>query len=127
MESHLTSVTISSSVVELEYGAFQYCQHLKKVLFAENGRLEKIGSKCFSGTAIAHIAIPDSVRSLGYEVFNGCVHLKDVVFRGKKLESIEGNLFSYSPNKTVVYVPKDMEFDIEKRIGENCTVVRSLK
>lgn len=57
-------MTIPASVREIGVDAFCDCEKLKRVIFAENSRLERLGAYCFSSSGIEKIAIPEGVKEL---------------------------------------------------------------
>ena len=57
-------VEISASVREIGTDAFCYCRQLKRVTFAKDSRLEKLGVGCFSHCGLNKILIPKSVKEL---------------------------------------------------------------
>lgn len=100
-ESQLSSITISSSVIAISpysfkrtkltsidlsnvqtigYDAFQYCEQLTEIKFAEG--LTNINSNAFDGcTALTKIDLPATLHGLYYNAFSGCVNIKKVVSR----------------------------------------------
>ena len=76
----LREVAIPKNVVEIEYEAFGYCP-LEKITFAEDGRLESIGSAAFVGAKITEITVPASVKLLYGSVFADCTALTKVTLR----------------------------------------------
>lgn len=88
--SKITSITIPASVITISKMAFSFCRELKRIHFAKNSRLQKIGRSAFSGCPIEKIYIPKSVKVLEY-TFNFCDFLKEIVFPSdSQLERICG-------------------------------------
>ena len=88
----LTDVTVPYTVEEI--GEYAFCgkqgdlgeqqnpaMALRRVCFAPNSRLERIGDGAFLlCTALESICIPATVKSIGYEAFYGCSALALVCF-----------------------------------------------
>lgn len=62
------SITIPSSVKEIEEGAFKDFKELKEVKLNEG--LKSIGNNAFLGTSISSIVLPKNIVSVGQAVFN---------------------------------------------------------
>ena len=137
----LTSVTIPSSVTEIEEyynsdGAFRNCTSLELVTieagiekighyaFKECTSLKtinipnsviSIGDSAFSGcTALTSIDIPDSVTNLGSSVFWGCKSLNEVKL-SNQINSIKSGTFSQCKGLTSVDIPYGIT-----SIGSDC-------
>ena len=77
----LTAITIPESVTGIGYGAFQHCEKMASVNFAQNGQLKKIESSAFSYcTSLRSITLPHSLSSIGNYAFWSCDYLKSVTF-----------------------------------------------
>ena len=77
----LTTIMIPESVTGIGYGAFQHCEKVASVNFAQNGQLKKIESSAFSYcTSLRSVTLPRSLSSIGNSVFWGCDYLKSVTF-----------------------------------------------
>ena len=121
-------VEIPNSVTSIGGGAFDSCNQLQGITFAENSRLESIGDRAFyQCTALTSIEIPDSVTSIGSYAFYDCYALKNITipdsvtsigenafYNCKKLTSIEipdsvtsiGNFaFSFCSSLTSIEIP----------------------
>ena len=73
-------MTVPASVREIGTDAFCGCEKLKRVTFAENSRLEKLGVGCFAYSAIETITVPRGVKELQRNVLTNCERLKEVMF-----------------------------------------------
>lgn len=92
--SRVESVTIPASVTAIEADAFYSCRNLKRVVFAEGSKLEKIGSGCFCETRLEKISVPKSVREIQKYAFHLCERLEEVTFEeGSKLETLRLGTF----------------------------------
>ena len=79
--SHLTSVSVPSSVREIGDKAFLWCTNLKKITFGEG--LQTIGEYAFSNcVSLAKVELPASLAYIGRGCFSRCNSLKDVSFNG---------------------------------------------
>ncbi|EJK72941.1 hypothetical protein THAOC_05476, partial [Thalassiosira oceanica] len=80
----LRSVTIPSSVTELDEGAFIDCSNLVEVHFLNEG-LQIIGIGAFSGcTALRSVNVPSTVTDLGWCAFANCGNLSEVILLDSK-------------------------------------------
>ena len=76
--SKITSVTIPSTVTTIGDEAFNNCDKLDTVTFANGSVLTTIGEKAFAGSTIKTIAIPDTITTIGAYAFSGCAALTTV-------------------------------------------------
>lgn len=111
-ETNIQSVTIPASVREIWDGAFLNCSSLSSVNFAEQGKLKKILSSAFKGTALTSVTIPASVDFIGSGVF-ATESLQTATF---KRVAMNGNISSYTlqmfsncSNLTTINVPAGCE------------------
>ena len=73
-------VLIPVSVVSIGMDAFCQCHYLRKIVFAEDSRLEAIGAGCFRESGLERIDIPANVVSIEKRAFYGCARLGVVSF-----------------------------------------------
>lgn len=59
--SGVESVTIPASITTIEDEAFCSCGSLKRVVFAEGSKLERIGARCFCKAGVQRICVPKGV------------------------------------------------------------------
>ena len=103
----LKSVTVSSKVTELQYGAFDSCASLQTVTFAEGSKLQSIGNNAFyMCKSLSDINLPDSVKSIENEAFYACRSLEAINF-GTQLHEIEKRAF-YSSGLKAVDIPDNV-------------------
>ncbi|EJK46869.1 hypothetical protein THAOC_34446 [Thalassiosira oceanica] len=77
----LRSITLPSTVIELDWSAFSGCSNLSEVKLNEG--LEYIGNHAFSKcSALRSVTIPSTVIGLGYGAFSSCSSLTEVIFLG---------------------------------------------
>jgi hypothetical protein len=69
-----TSVTIPSSVTNIQDSAFYNCTTLTNITFLGNG-LTTIGDYAFAETALASFTLPSTITSMGQYVFDYCSSL----------------------------------------------------
>lgn len=68
-------VVIPTSARDLFQNAFRDAA-VKRVIFPEDSRAERIQQECFIGSALEEVWIPPSVREIGYGVFFNCRNLR---------------------------------------------------
>jgi len=77
--SKVERVYVPSSVRVIDSQAFNYCDYLVKVEFAENSSLLRISDYAFFNCkSIVSINIPKSVTDIGYRAFSTCPSLKSI-------------------------------------------------
>lgn len=77
--NELTEVTIGKDVADIGSYAFTESPKLAKVTFAEDSRLETLGSHCFTGCpVITQIVLPETVTDIGSHCFYNCALLESV-------------------------------------------------
>ena len=70
--SRIESIEIPSSVKEIGEYAFCNCKNLKKIIFSENGQLEKISKWCFRSSGLEEVNFPHSVKEIRECAFYEC-------------------------------------------------------
>ena len=75
-DCQIESITIPSSVKEIEYFAFGRCNTLKTVNMAEG--VEIIGVDAFLGCGFEKVELPESVEKIGSGAFDGCSNLREI-------------------------------------------------
>lgn len=103
--TNLASVVIPGNVTNIGNYAFAYSPNLASVNM-QNG-VASIGEDAFHDCpSLTNITLPASVATLGDAAFSDCTNLVGVFFKGNAPALLgEGNLFYYSSNVTVYYVP----------------------
>ena len=103
----LEKIEIPDTVTEIESTAFLNCINLKEIIFAKEGKLNRIYSSAFKGCAgLTSIVIPDSVKRIDDYVFSECSLLKDVEL--SKLEKIGGGAFYNCDSLESIVIPKTL-------------------
>ena len=73
-------MTIPASVTEIGAEAFCNCKQLKRVIFAGDSKLERIGYDAFQNSGLEEITIPSRVTIINCDAFHDCTLLRKVVF-----------------------------------------------
>lgn len=89
--SNVQDVTVSQSVEEIQDEAFAHSANLRKITFAENSKLRKIGMEAFAETQLSEFDAPQLLESIGFGAFRGTA--LDVFFAPKNLKTIEASAF----------------------------------
>lgn len=91
---NLKSIYISKNVLEIGDEIFRFASKLKKVIFDEESKLEKIGNYVFGNCPLKSIQLPESLKEVGYKFLKGC-SLKYIVCSKKikdRLNDIKGDM-----------------------------------
>lgn len=67
--SEIEGITFPTSVKEVGGEAFCGCKNLKRIIFSESSKLEKISEDCFKMSGIENLVLPASVKEVGARVF----------------------------------------------------------
>jgi hypothetical protein len=99
--ANVTSVTISTNVINIENDAFYNCTSLANVSIPNS--VTGIGGLAFAGcTSLTNVTIPYTVGSIGDYAFGGCTSLTSAVFQGNEPPN-DGTIFSDDNGNTTVY------------------------
>lgn len=103
--THLQTITIPASVLNIGNYAFNDCRKLKEVIYEENNKLNALGNDVFNGCPIQTFFIPKRLISMGRQDFSE--YLNEIVVEegNKSFESFDGALCSKTDG-SLVYVPK---------------------
>ena len=105
-ESWIKSISIPSTVVNIEKKAFLGCLNLETVLFETDSALQLIDDKAFKATGIISIMLPQSINTLGIEVFAQCRHLKQFMFaEGARIQKITGQNVFDGTRGCAIHIP----------------------
>ncbi len=149
---NVSSVFIPARVRSIGDSAFNRCNALTTVTFAENSQLKSIGRAAFYGTEHAYprfkeIKIPDSVETIGNGAFYycqnlerialpsalqtlsngtfyGCTALSEVTFPAS-LETIESRAFSFCRNLSEVKLPTSLKA-IQSSVFDYCSALKTV-
>ena len=103
--SNLEEIAIPESVMNIGSYAFYNCINLKRVLFAENCKIQTLTAYLFSGcSSLMYVNIPASVSEITSSTFENCIKLLSITVDANNLSysSIDGNLY----NKKGTYLYK---------------------
>jgi hypothetical protein len=100
MHLSIQVVFIPNSVMEIGDQCFMYCRKLRKVLFGEDSRLQKIGRNAFSWSKVDHLDLPIGVSEVFGSSFVGIPEISVHPNSNHLLLSPNGWLFDL--NKTVL-------------------------
>ena len=103
-KSILNSITIPSSITNIEANAFTSCDNLISVAFASDSRLEIIGRQAFQHcTSLTNITIPESVTSIIEFAFSFCRSIASITIP-TSVTSIGNNAFGSWTSSQTIYV-----------------------
>ncbi len=108
---YLKNVTMSNSVKNIEKGAFYYCSGLENITLSSN--LTTINPYTFYHCeTLTAITIPESVKIIDQYAFNRCTSLRNVKIP-ESVEYIGEYAFYYCSKLAVLFLPSNL-----KHIGE---------
>ena len=118
----LTSITIPSTVKEIEYSAFEGCTNLSSV---DLGNVEAISFDVFKGcTSLTSITIPKSLKSGAISpVFTNCTNLTNITLE-EGLTVVPSHLCA-TTGITEIAIPSTVK-EIEYSAFEGCTNLSSV-
>ena len=76
--SKIKRITVPKSVTKIEDRAFENCERLRGVIFADGSKLEKIGRWCFQNSGLEEITLPKTLRYVGCDAFADCKDLRTI-------------------------------------------------
>ena len=102
--SELFSITLPSSLRDVQSEAFRGCENLTDIELPEG--VVTIGDRCFLWCQkLSSIVIPQSIESIGSDVFYGCNELKDVYCYARRRIDVHPEAFSANLESTTLHVP----------------------
>ncbi len=120
------SVAVPSSVSKIGKNAFYHCCGLTEAAFAEDGNLDYIGERAFSGCAsLKSVQIPQRVTAIDTEAFYGCDLSGFIISNGSKLSSIGQGAFGNSSGLERLILPGSL-ITIESGAFENSAKLASV-
>lgn len=128
--SNVSSVFIPATVLSIGDSAFNYCNVLTTVTFAEGSQLKSIGRAAFYGTEHAHprfkeIKIPDSVETIGNGAFYDCRDLERITLPST-LQKLSNSTFYDCTALSEVTFPASLK-TIEKSAFSGCRTLSEVK
>ena len=122
----LKQINLPEGLETIEYGAFEFCSSLANIVFPKT--LSDIGPDAFARCrSLIEVVFPDSLKSLGHAAFMSCRNLQRVFlptasckYGGQVFDDcknliknefliIDGHLFKYTGNSSVVTVPENVK------------------
>ena len=104
--AELTSITIPSSVTEIDEEVFAGCSGLTSLPISSS--VTKIGKRAFEGcTGLTSVTIPSSVTEIGADAFKGCTGLTSVTIPSS-VTSIDQFAFYGCSGLTSVNIPSSV-------------------
>ena len=104
--AELTSITIPSSVTEIDEEVFAGCSGLTSLPISSS--VTKIGKRAFEGcTGLTSVTIPSSVTEIGYSAFKSCTGLTSVTIPSSVTE-IGADAFKGCTGLTSVTIPSSV-------------------
>jgi len=116
--THLTSVTIPSSVTSIRYTAFRNCTGLTSVTIPAS--VTFISQYAFwDCTSLTSVTIPSSVTEIGWGAFERCKSLTGVTI-SEGVTTIGSGMFGYCENLTSVAIPASVT-EVGNWLFQHCT------
>lgn len=127
---NVSSVFIPARVRSIGDSAFNRCNALTTVTFAEGSQLKSIGVSAFYGTEHAYprfkeIKIPDSVETIGNEAFYDCQNLERIALPSA-LQTLSNGTFSGCTALSEVTFPASLKI-IERSAFSGCRNLSEVK
>ena len=120
---YIQSITIPTSVTEIDNSVFGYCQALTSVTIPNS--ITSISKGMFMYcTALTSITIPDSVTSIGGRAFYNCFYLENVTI-SKNLKTMDYDVFLYCRNLKNINLPNGLT-NIGSGAFEGCNSLESI-
>ena len=102
----VVSVTIPSSMTEIDTDMFADCTSLKKITIPSS--VTDIGAEAFSGcTSLTEITIPSSVIHIRWKAFLGCTSLTEITIPSSVID-IEKETFSGCTSLSKITIPSSV-------------------
>lgn len=107
-----TSYAIPDSVIDINTGAFNFCENLTNITLSEN--TETIGANAFYCCEnLENFIMPEKVSSIGEYAFAGCVGLTEICLPDT-LESMGFGAFYSCDSLAKIYIPDNVtSIDVE--------------
>jgi hypothetical protein len=110
MDSTIKSVKIGKNLKYISNRAFESCDELKKVEFAFDASLAKIGANTFRGcTKLEKIKLPDGVDTIGAYAFFDCMSLTSISIP-LNVTTLNAHTFNGCTNLETVTLGANLEY-----------------
>ena len=110
LKTKVVELYIPSSVEEIAPAALYGAYNLKKVVFADNSNLKKIGNQAFAYCKdLTSINLPSSLEEIEYSAFDNCRSLKFIELPNN-IKKLGSSIFNITSIKSIV-VPPYAELD----------------
>ncbi|MBQ8657603.1 MAG: leucine-rich repeat domain-containing protein [Clostridia bacterium] len=121
--SDVESLYISSAVRSIGSYAFNYCENLTKVEYAEDGVVQTVHSATFYGcSALESAVLAGDIENIDEGAFYGCVALEEVRFSAK-LKNIARSAFEKCASLQAVELPATL-VEIGDYAFSDCTTLQ---
>ena len=126
---HITSVSLPSSLREIEKGAFGHCEELREINMPDSiltigedafertenlnikalpKHLKEVCASTFFGSGISEITLPEDLEIIGEKAFSGCRNLKKIEIPSHT-KVIGGEAFNACESLESVILPQSVE------------------
>lgn len=123
-DSNIKNYITPKSVTKINFGAFQNCKDLKRIILHDN--IEYIASNTFKNcTSLEYISIPPKIKVLNSELFEGCKNLKSVQLNAG-LNIIRVQVFGKCINLEEISIPNSVEH-VYMEAFKGCTNLKKVK
>lgn len=114
----VTTVTIPSSVTQINHGAISYCQNLSSVVLGTN--VVKVQDYAFQQNYnLTNVFMSPNLQSIGLGAFHSCLKLNNVNLPNSVL-SIQPFAFVNCTNITTINIPSSLT-NLETGVFQGCT------
>ncbi len=118
------SIVLPKSIIEIEEGAFAWCESLRLIEIPSECRLRRIGYNAFAETQIERLTLPSTLEEIDDDAFQGCELLKSVNFAFlTSLRRIGANAFEGCASLETAALPDGLR-ELESEAFAKCTSLK---